>query len=46
VLRATRIVDLVAALDPKLVCEAIGMEPATVLPYMADHVQEARLFNL
>ena len=34
-LRATRLVDLVASLDPKLVCEALGMDPAGVLPYAA-----------
>ena len=45
-LRATRIIDLVASLDPKLVCEALAMEPTTVLPYMADQVQDARLANL
>ena len=45
-LRATRIVDLVASLDPKLVCEALGMDPAGVLPYAADQVQDTRLANL
>jgi site-specific recombinase XerD len=45
-LRATRIIDLVASLDPKLVCEALGMDPAGVLPYAADQVQDTRLANL
>jgi len=45
-LRATRLVDLVASLDPKLVCEALGMDPAGVLPYAADQVQDIRLANL
>jgi site-specific recombinase XerD len=45
-LRATRIVDLVASLDPKLVCEALGMDPAGVLPYAADQVQDTRLADL
>ncbi len=44
-LRATRLVDLVASLDPKLVCEALGMDPAGVLPYAADQVQDIRLAN-
>ncbi len=45
-LRVTRLVDLVANLDPKLVCEAIGMAPAGILPYAADQVQDVRLTNL
>ena len=45
-LRATRIADLIASLDPKLVCEALGMNPAGVLPYAADQVQDTRLANL
>jgi hypothetical protein len=45
-LRATRLVDLIASLDPKLVCEAVGMNPAGVLPYAADHVQDTLLANL
>src|SRR5258708_321594 len=45
-LRATRLVDLVASLDPKLVCEALGMDPAGILPYAADQVQDTRLANL
>ena len=45
-LRATRIVDLIASLDPKLVCEALGMDPAGILPYAADQVQDTRLANL
>lgn len=45
-LRATRLVDLVASLDPKLVCEALGMDPAGILPYAADQVQDTRLADL
>jgi hypothetical protein len=45
-LRATRIVDLVASLDPKLVCEALGMGPAWILPYAADQIQDTRLADL
>lgn len=45
-LRATRLVDLIASLDPKLVCEAVGMNPAGVLPYAADYVQDTLLTNL
>lgn len=45
-LRATRLADLVASLDPKLVCEALGMDPAGVLPYAADQVQDTRLADL
>jgi site-specific recombinase XerD len=45
-LRATRLVDLVTSLDPKLVCEALGMDPAGVLPYAADQVQDTRLADL
>ena len=45
-LRATRLVDLVSSLDPKLVCEALGMDPAGVLPYAADQVQDTLLADL
>ncbi len=45
-LRATRLVDLIASLDTKLVCEAVGMNPAGVLPYAADHVQDTLLANM
>ena len=45
-LRATRLVDLVSRLDPKLVCEALGMDPAGILPYAADQVQDIRLADL
>ena len=45
-LRATRLIDLVGSLDPKLVCEAFGMDLAGVLPYAADTVQDARLADL
>lgn len=36
----------IASLDPKLVCEAVGMNPAGILPYAADHVQDTVLANL
>jgi len=45
-LRATRIVDLVAGLDPKLVCEALGMDPAGIIPYAAGQVQDTLLADL
>ena len=45
-LRATRLVDLVANLDPKLVSEAVGMAPASILPYAGEQVQDVRLTNL
>jgi site-specific recombinase XerD len=45
-LRATRLVDLIASLDPKLVCEATGMAAAGIRPYAADTVQDLRLLNL
>lgn len=45
-LRATRLVDLIASLDPKLVCEAVGMNPAGILPYAADHVPDTLLANM
>ncbi len=45
-LRATRLVDLVASLDPKLVCEATGMAAAGIFPYAADAVQDLRLLNV
>src|SRR5262249_19067478 len=44
-LRATRIVDLIASLDPRLVCEALRLDPARVLPYAADHVPHTPLAN-
>lgn len=46
VLRSTRLVDLVAALDPKVVSVAFGLNDESVIAYLADHVQEARLANL
>lgn len=46
VLRSTRLVDLVASMDPKLVAEAFGLNPDGVSLYLADYVQEARLANL
>lgn len=42
-LRSTRLVDLVVALDPKLVAAAFGVSHEGVIDYMPDHVDEARL---
>lgn len=42
-LRATRIVDLVITLDPKVVSEAIGMRAEGLVDYLADHVDAGRL---
>ena len=42
-LRSTRLVDLVVSLDPKLVAEALGMNPVGILDYLADHVDNSRL---
>lgn len=44
-LRATRLVGLIASLDPKVVAEAVGMAPAGILPYAADQVQDLRLLS-
>jgi len=44
-LRATRLVGLIASLDPKVVAEAVGMAPAGILPYAADQVQDVRLLS-
>lgn len=43
VLRGTRLVDLVNAMDPKLVADAFGMHATGVLIYQRDHVDEVRL---
>lgn len=42
-LRSTRLVDLVVALDPKLVAAAFGVSHEGVIAYMPDHVDEPRL---
>lgn len=42
-LRSTRIVDLVIALDPKVVGEALGMSAEGLADYLADHVDPGRL---
>ena len=42
-LRSTRLVDLVISLDPKVVAEALGMNPDGLLDYLADHVDPDRL---
>lgn len=45
-LRATRLVDLVISLDPKLVAEALGMNANGVLEYLADSIDAGRLDDL
>ena len=42
-LRATRIVDLVITLDPKVASEALGMKAEGLVDYLADHVDDGRL---
>ena len=42
-LRATRIVDLVTTLDPKVASEALGMKAEGLVDYLADHVNSGRL---
>lgn len=42
-LRATRLVDLLISLDPKLVAEALGMNADGLLAYLADGVDPDRL---
>lgn len=42
-LRSTRLVDLVVALDPKLVAAAYRVSHEGVIDYMPDHVDEAWL---
>lgn len=42
-LRATRLVDLMISLDPKVVSEALGMDADGLLEYLADHVDRDRL---
>ncbi|AYV25169.1 hypothetical protein ACFWB1_19370 [Streptomyces goshikiensis] len=41
--RSTRLVDLVNALDAKLIAAAFGMDPQAALIYLADHLDEGRL---
>ncbi|MFI9556307.1 integrase [Nonomuraea endophytica] len=43
VLRSTRLIDLVNAMDAKLVATAFGMHPEAVMIYLADHVDPNRL---
>jgi site-specific recombinase XerC len=45
ILRSTRLVDLVGAVDPKLVGAAYGMRHEAVIAYLADHVDAVRLAN-
>lgn len=42
-LRSTRLVDLVISLDPKVVAEALGVQPEGLLHYLVDNVDDARL---
>jgi hypothetical protein len=42
-LRSTRLLDLAANLDPKLVAAAFGLTAETVLPYLVDRVDPTRL---
>jgi len=42
-LRCTRLADLVNATDPRLVTAALGMNPACIMLYLADHVDHGRL---
>jgi hypothetical protein len=44
-LRCTRLVDLVNTMDPKLVAAAFGMDPQSPLIYLADHVDDMRLWS-
>jgi integrase len=44
-LRATRIVDLVMALDPKVASEALGMKAEGLVDYLADGVDAGRLVD-
>ncbi|MGH8995480.1 MAG: integrase, partial [Acidimicrobiales bacterium] len=45
-LRSTRIVDLVVSLDPKVAGEALGMQAAGLVDYLADHVDPGRLVDI
>lgn len=45
ILRSTRLVDLVASIDAKLVADAYGMTNEAVIAYLADHVDPTRLPN-
>jgi hypothetical protein len=42
-LRCTRLANLVNTTDPKLVAAALGMNPGSIVLYLADHVGAARL---
>jgi site-specific recombinase XerD len=42
-LRSTRLLDLAANLDPKLVAAAFGLTAETVLPYLVDRIDPTRL---
>ncbi|MFD3876035.1 hypothetical protein [Streptomyces sp. NPDC058623] len=42
-IRCTRLLELVNAMDLKLVAAAFGMDPEATMIYLADHVDEVRL---
>jgi len=42
-LRSTRLLDLAARTDPKLIAAAFGMQPEGVMIYLADRVDDGRL---
>jgi hypothetical protein len=43
VLRSTRLVEMAASGDPKLIAAAFGMQPEGVMIYLADHVDDGRI---
>jgi site-specific recombinase XerD len=45
-LRATRILDLVMTLDPKVAGEALGMQSQGLVDYLADHIDGIRLADV
>jgi site-specific recombinase XerC len=45
ILRSTRLVELVATIDAKLVADIYGMTNEAVIAYLGDHVDTARLPN-
>lgn len=45
ILRSTRLIDMVASVDVKLVADAYGMTNEAVITYLADHVDSTRLPN-
>ncbi|WP_162600477.1 hypothetical protein [Streptomyces sp. CB01881] len=45
-IRSTRLVDLVKAMDPRLVAAAFGMDPQATLIYLADRIDPGREAHL